>query len=70
MFIAGSFTVIGHTVSGRMTGTVLLYVLFALPFVFLGLKVENTMFKKIHVNWVKRGVYIFVFISGLSFLIS
>lgn len=70
MFFAGFFTVIGHTISGRVTSDVLVYGLFSLPFLLLGLMVGNKIFKKISGEWVKRGIYLFVFFAGLTLLLS
>jgi len=69
MFFTGIFTIIGHTISGRISGDVLLYVLFALPFLLAGLMVGKAIFKKVRVIWVKRGIYLFVLAAGLALLL-
>ena len=68
MFFAGSFTIIGHTISGRVTAEVLSNVLFALPFLFIGMVVGTRIFKKIDIAKVKTGVYIFVLAAGMALL--
>jgi hypothetical protein len=68
MFFTGFMTIIGHTISGRITGEVLLYVLFALPFLFAGLAVGTKIFPKIDLTRVKSGIYIFVLAAGMALL--
>ena len=66
MFSTGLFTIAGHTLSGRVTGEVLLYALFALPFLFAGMVVGKRMFKKVSALWAKRAVYAFVLVAGIA----
>ncbi|NCN52990.1 sulfite exporter TauE/SafE family protein [Candidatus Wolfebacteria bacterium] len=68
MFFTGLFTVVGHTVAGRVTGEVLLYALFALPFLLIGLVVGKRIFKKVNIIWIKRGIYLFVLAAGVTLL--
>jgi len=41
-----------------------------MPFLLVGLVVGKKLFKKINLVWVNRGVYLIVFVAGVSFLIS
>ncbi|MEA2020373.1 MAG: sulfite exporter TauE/SafE family protein [Patescibacteria group bacterium] len=68
MGITGVFVVVGHLLSGRITGEVLRYVLFALPCLFLGLFLGTELFKKVSPIWIERAIYAFVFIAGVSLL--
>lgn len=68
MFFAGLFTVIGHSLSGRMTYDVLWRALFVLPFLLLGLVVGRKLFNKIDVRLIKKTVYIIIFFAGISFI--
>lgn len=69
MFITGLFTVAGHFLFGRITGEVLNYVLFVLPFLFVGLFVGKKIFERTSAAWVKRYIYFFVLIAGIMLLI-
>jgi hypothetical protein len=69
MFFTGLFTIFGHTIAGRISGNVLLYALFALPFLFAGLMVGRVIFNKINVIWVRRGIYLFVLAAGIALLL-
>jgi len=69
MFITGIFTIAGHTIAGRVTGEILLYMFFALPFLLLGLRAGKMVFKGISVTWVKNGIHIFVLMAGVALLI-
>jgi len=69
MFVAGLFIIVGHTISGRVSGEVLLYALFALPFLLAGLVVGKRIFKKVNIIWIKRGIYLFVLAAGIALLL-
>ena len=68
MFLTGLFTITGHAIFGRITDEVLLYVLFAIPFLSLGLMVGKRSFQKVSVVWIKRGVYFVVLLAGTALL--
>ena len=68
MFFTGLFTIAGHAIFGRITGEVLHYVLFAIPFLFLGLIVGKRSFQNVSVVWIKRGVYVVVLLAGIALL--
>jgi hypothetical protein len=69
MFVTGLFTIFGHTIAGRVTGDVLVYALFALPFLLVGLAVGKRIFKKVNIVWIKRGIYLFVLAAGIVLLL-
>ncbi|PIT92084.1 MAG: hypothetical protein COU08_04500 [Candidatus Harrisonbacteria bacterium CG10_big_fil_rev_8_21_14_0_10_42_17] len=69
MFFTGLFTIVGHAISGRMSGEILVYALFALPFLLVGLAVGKRIFRKVNIVWIKRGIYLFVLAAGIAFLL-
>ncbi len=69
MFVSGIFTVVGHLLSGRITQEVLYYMLFSLPFLFIGLIVGAKFSKRISVSWIKYGIYLFVLGAGLVLIV-
>jgi len=69
MSITGAFTVIGHSLAGRISSNVLFYVLISIPFLFLGLEIGKIIFKKINIIWIKKGIYLFVLMAGIAFII-
>jgi hypothetical protein len=69
MFFTGLLTIFGHTIAGRISSDVLLYALFALPFLFAGLMVGGVIFNKINIIWVRRGIYFFVLVGGIALLL-
>lgn len=70
IFITGIFTVTGHTLSGRVTAVIMKYVLLSLPFLILGLFVGTKFFKGINSNFVRYGVYLFIFTAGIILFVS
>ncbi len=70
MLCTGSFTVVGHYLSERLTSPVIMYALFSLPFMILGLLIGERVAKKINLTWIKRGIYLLVFIAGIALIYS
>jgi len=68
MFFTGLFTVIGHTLSGRLNFEVLKFLPFAIPAIIVGFYVGQLIFAKIGRKSVKEAIYLLVLISGLSIL--
>jgi uncharacterized membrane protein YfcA len=69
MFFTGLFTVTGHIIAGRVNSDVLLYVLFSVPFILMGIFIGNRIFKKFNTSWVKRTIYIFIIAAGIKLII-
>ena len=66
MFISGIFTVAGHTIAGRVTEDVLFPLLLAVPALCVGLFIGSKIFEKLHIEIVRKIIYIFIFFAGLA----
>lgn len=69
MFVTGIFTIIGHTLAGRMTADVLQLTLFLLPFLIIGLWIGTKVYAKTNVRQVWLGILVLVLIAGMGLLI-
>jgi uncharacterized membrane protein YfcA len=68
MSFTGFFTIVGHIVAGRFTFFILDLSLISIPFLFLGSYIGSRIFKKISIIFLKRAIYIFIFIAGVVLL--
>jgi len=69
MFITGLFTVIGHALAGRITSTIMEFVIFLLPFLCIGLWIGAKIYARISIRRVRLGIFVLVFVAGISLLV-
>ncbi len=69
MSITGLFIIAGHSLSGRITTTVLTYTLYALPLLLLGMWAGTKLYKKISLDFIRWIIYFFVYFAGIKFIL-
>lgn len=69
MSITGFFIVVGHVVSGRITTSILIYSLYALPFLIFGIWAGTKLYKKISLEGIKLIIYLLVSLAGIRFIL-
>jgi hypothetical protein len=68
MFFVGSFTLVGHALSRRITSGVLWHFLLAVPFLLLGMFVGRRLFHRVSARLAKQIICVMAMMAGVVFL--
>ncbi|MBC8531829.1 sulfite exporter TauE/SafE family protein [Gehongia tenuis] len=68
--ITGTFTFLVRVLNGMVTATVLTYWAIGIPILFLGIFIGHKVVKRLNPDNLKKLVYVFMALSGLSMLIK